>query len=432
MSDQYGSDITQYSTPEAPSDGMRAVQGTPVVGGATNLATDIYGAIAGDDRLSSASGIPGDIAGIAMQSMLALRDPIYALVNAGLGIVLELVEPLQELMDNVAGDSHEMARQGEIWGQIGEALEALSGESGDAVRSNLTCWSGTAAQAGYEQLNAMEAAIMAASHEARSVQTLLGWAQALAEAIYGCIRSIVAELVSWLITRGLVALANSAWTFGASMATFVLGAAAKGFSMFMRAMKWFQKTVKVFGKITKVLMKFLGKNPFRGINPKNGFELSGGKLWLRVLTTAGTKGGLGLLQGKGAAIGAATGGAANAASGAMYNLSSGGGGGGPVVVDLDELNATAGSLEGLAGNAGAIQNTAQEAAATDMAWGLPGAFGFEAAYDENAGGLAEAITAIEDALNGNAVKLRGTAEDYKSADEEAAAELNKLLQEFEN
>jgi len=430
MSDKYGSDITQYDTPEAPGDGMRAVKSTPVVGPATNLAQDIYGAVAGDDRLSSAAGIPGDIAGIAVQGLLAVRDPIYALVNAGLGFLIELVEPLQELMDSVAGDSHEMARQGEVWGQVGDALGALSGETGDAVRSNLTGWSGPAADAAYNQLYALEAAIMAASQEALSVQTMLGWAQALAEAIEACIRSIIAELLSWLVTRGLIALASSAWSFGASVATFILGAAAKGFAMFTRAMQWVQKSVKVFSKLATVMLKFLGKNPFRGIDPKTGFELAGPKLWLRVLTTVGIKAGTGLAQGRGTAIATGKGAAKNAVSGAMY--SSAGAGGGPVTIDLAALETTAGSFDGLAGNAGSIQNVAEEASVAQLAWGLPGTFGFEDAYKENTEGLSEAITAIEDALGGSSIQLRGTAEDYKTSDDEAASELNKLLQELES
>jgi hypothetical protein len=425
MSDQHGSDITQYGTPEAPGDFRRAVNSTPVVGSATSLAENIYGTIAGDDRLSSAAGIPGDIAGIAMQGLLAVRDPIYALVNAGLGFLIELIEPLQDLMDQVAGDKDEMARQGEVWGQVGDALGALSDETGSAVRSNLTGWSGEAAEAGYNQLNAIEAAIMACSKEAVSVQTMLGWAQALSEAIEGCIRSIVAELLSWLVTRGLIALANSAWSFGASVATFILGAVAKGYAMFMRAMQWVQKSVTVFSKLATVMLKFLGKNPFRGINPANGFELVGKGLWLGVLKNVGVKAGLGLLQGRGTAQNTAK----SAVMHAGWNGSSGGAG--RTEVDLASLETTAGSFDGLATNAGSIQNVAQDASVTQMTWGLTGAFGFEDAYRENTEGLAEAIIAIEGALGGSAVLLRGTAADYQSADDQAAAELNRILQEFE-
>ncbi|WP_100446270.1 hypothetical protein [Glycomyces xiaoerkulensis] len=428
--DEHGSDISSYPEATTPGTAESIADGTPVVGGVTNLAQDIYGTIAGDDRLSSAAGIPGDIMSIGTQAMFAVRDPVYALASAGLTIVLELIEPLNKLLEMVSGDPDAMARQGEVWGQVASALEALSGETGSAVGANIISWEGEAATAGQEQLYALEAAIMAASHEATSIQTLLGWAQMLAEAIYGCIKSILAELLSWLITRGLVALANSAWTAGASVATFLLGAAAKSFAMFNRAMTWFQKSCKLFGKIGQVLMKFLGKNPFRGINPANGFELAGGQLWTRVLVTAGVKAGTGLLQGAGTGIGTGSTAASNAYSRATYD--SRGAGDGRVTVEVGELEGAAASLEGLSGNAAAIHSTAAEATAAEMTWGLPGALGFESAYRENGEGLSLAITAVEDALNGDAVKLRGCAEDYTSADDEGAAELNTLLSELES
>ncbi|HEX2143381.1 MAG TPA: hypothetical protein VHG10_02620, partial [Glycomyces sp.] len=351
------------------------------------------------------------------------------LAEAGLTIVLELVEPFNDVLEMVSGDPQEMARQGEVWGQVASALEALSGETGDTVRSKLTGWQGQDANAAYEQLYAVEAAIMAASHEAVNIQTLLGWAQAAAEAIYGCIKSIIAELVAWLITRGLIALANSAWSFGASIATFLLSAVAKSFAMFNRVMNRFKKVVKIFGGLSDFMIERLKRNPFRGINPLNGFELSGKDLWKRVLVTASIKGAIGLTQGLGTASSTAQGATMNAVSGATH---SSGGGGGPVTVDLDSIEGVAGSLEGHAGNAGSIRGVAEEAGAAEMVWGLPGAIYFEQAYTEGCDEMVAAITGIEDALNGDAIKLRGCAEDYRTADDEAAAALNGLLSEFEN
>ncbi|MCC3763885.1 hypothetical protein K3N28_12505 [Glycomyces sp. TRM65418] len=426
LAEQYGSDISQYPEADSPGAAQRVLEGTPVVGG---VARAVYGAIEADDAAGAITAVAGEVQGLAMEALFALRDPIYALAEAGLTIVLELVEPFNDVLEMVSGDPQEMARQGEVWGQVAAALEALSGETGQTVASKLTGWQGKDADAAYEQLYAVEAAIMATSHEALTIQTLLGWAQAAAEAVYGCIKSILAELVAWLITRGLIALANSAWSFGASVATFLLSAVAKSFAMFTRVMDRFKKVVKIFGGLSDFMIERLKRNPFRGINPLNGFELAGKDLWKRVLVTAAIKGGTGLLQGAGTAIATGAGAAQNAVSGAMYSSS---GGGGPVTVDLDSLEGAAGSLEGHAGNAGSIRCVAEEASATEMAWGLPGAVYFEQAYTEGCDEMVAAITGVEDALNGDAIKLRDCAVDYRAADDEAAAALNGLLAEFEN
>lgn len=425
--EQYGSDITQYPDVDTPGTGQRILEGTPVVG---SVAGAVYGAIEADDAVGAISAVASGVQGLAMEALFALRDPIYALAEAGLTIVLELVEPFNDVLEMVSGDPDEMARQGEVWGQVSSALEALSGETGETVRGQLTGWQGQDADAAFEQLYAVEAAIMAAAHEATSIQTLLGWAQAAAEAIYGCIKSILAELVAWLITRGLVALANSAWSFGASVATFLLSAVAKSFAMFNRVMDRFQKVLKIFGGLSDFMIERLKRNPFRGINPLNGFELGGKDLWKRVLVTASIKGGTGLLQGAGTAIATGQGFVGNAVSKATY--SSPGGGSGPVTVDLDSLDGVAGSLEGHAGNASSIRGVAEEAGAAEMAWGLPGALYFEQAYTDGCDEMVAAITGIEDALSGDAVKLRDSATDYRTADDEAAAALNGLLNEFES
>jgi len=413
---EHGSDISNYPTVETPGNGESILKGTPVTKSGTGLAESIIGAISGDDRLSSAAHIPADIGMLAMEGMLALRDPIYWLANAGLSIVIELVQPFEDLIELVSGDPDEMGRQQEVWGQVGSALEALSGETGSAIDGNLNGWSGQDATAANEQLDALGAAILAASHEAHSVQTLLGWAKALAEAIYAVIKSILAELVSWLITRGLMALANSTWSFGASMAAFVLTGAVKAFQMFNRAMNKFMQASKIFKAIAGPMMKFLGKNPFRGLTEYT--------LWKSVLIKAG----IGVLGGAGTAI--ATG--KNAVFGGPDGSPSlpGGGGGTGIMVNLDEFEQMAGALEGLGKNATGISRVAQDTAGAEMVWGLPGTFGFESAYRESCDGLTGAIGEIEGAFNGNAMRLRSCGDAYSATEEAAAAHLNKFLAKF--
>ncbi|MEV0647376.1 hypothetical protein AB0I28_19110 [Phytomonospora sp. NPDC050363] len=413
----HGSDISSYPTVDTPGTGESIAKGTPVAKGTYNLAEDIIAAINGDDRLKSAAAIPMDIKMLAMEGLLAMRDPIYALANAGLSIVIELVQPFEDVIEMVSGDPDEMGRQQEVWGQVGSALEALSGETSSAVGNGLKGWSGQDAALANDQLSALGAAILAASHEAHSVKTLLGWAKALAEAIFMVIKSILAELVSWLITRGLMALANSTWSFGASVAAFILTASVKSFQMFNRVMNKFMQASKIFKAIAGPMMKFLGKSSFRGLTEY--------KLWKAVLTKAG----IGLLGGLGTATSTAKDSVMGGPSGTP-SLPGGGGGGGAITVDLDEFEGMAAALEGLSKNASGISDIAQQTAGAELVWGLPGTFGFESAYNESCQGLVEAIGEIEGAYNGNAMRLRSCGEAYKSTEEANAANLNKYLTKF--
>jgi len=417
--DQYGSDITQYDTPTEDGTLTDIAQGTPVVKSVYKTAEDIYGTIAGDDRMASAAGLAGDIYTLGLDAMLAVRDPVYALVNAGLSIVLELVDPLQEMLHAVSGDPDEMQVQIDVWGQVAEALSALKDETADAVNSHLTAWTGEAADAAFNQLSGLEASAYAAAHEVEGVQQLLEWSKLLAETIEAVIRSIIAELVSWLIMRGLVALASSAFTFGASVATFLLSAAYKSYSMFSRAFRKFSEASRLFRLLYGFLGKFLLDNPtiLRGAGGFLHFlKAIGAKAGL----TIGVTGGLGAaLQGKDIAK--------DAAMDALLPSESGisRGGGGQLAVDPDELVATATALDSLATNTDSIQSVAQEAASADMTWGLPGLI-FADKYTDTGQGLSEVIGDLSAAQTGTATSLRQCAEDYVAADDEIAGGFGNL------
>jgi hypothetical protein len=76
--------------------------------------------------------IGGEIKGLGEDVMGVLTDPIGTLVGAGLTIVLDLVQPFDELLMMVSGDATEMQRQIDVLGQVEAALGALEGEMANA------------------------------------------------------------------------------------------------------------------------------------------------------------------------------------------------------------------------------------------------------------------------------------------------------------
>ena len=286
------------------------------------------------------------------------------------------------------------------------------------MNSHLTAWTGEAADAAFNQLAGLEASAYAAAHEVEGVKQLLTWSKLLAETIEAVIRSIIAELVSWLIMRGLVALASSAFTFGASVATFLLSAAYKSYSMFSRAFRKFSESSRLFRLLYGFLGKFLLDNPT---------ILRGAGGFLDFLKTIGAKAGLALLPG---ALGAGMEGkniAKNAAMDALMPQESGinRGGSGKLAVDPDELVATASALDGLASNTDSIQSVAQQATSADMTWGLPGMI-FAQKYTDTGQGLTEVIGDLSAAQTGTAISLRQCADDYVAADDEIAGGFGNL------
>ncbi|WP_026923198.1 hypothetical protein [Glycomyces arizonensis] len=415
MSDEYsGSDITQYDKPEIPSANESLASTLPVEKSGYKLVEDIKAAVSEGDG-AAAAAIPADIAALGVESFFALGDPIGTLVNAGLTIVLELVEPLNDVLEFVSGDPDEMARSQERWSQISTALASLGEEVGSTVSNDLPNWQGT--DAALEQLYALEAIILAASNEAAGIETFLSWAKTLAETLYAVIKAIITELVSFLVTNGLVALALAGVTFGSSVAGFLVRASIKGSMMFVKAMKKFEKAFGIFGKIGRFLFKKIAKSSYRG-NPQYA-------LWKAVLVKAGIAGGLAAGVNSIGAITTAAGGTGGATA------TTPGGSAGQVYIDLTEFEQIEAGLNVHAGRSSGIEDAAQDLTVTEMTWGLPGLLGMESAYQDNCEGILEVLADITAALEGNAAKLKAVGAEWESADQETQAAFENLQLELE-
>lgn len=410
LSEQYGSDIDSYPDIDAPGTGERIADGIKMAGEIYGIADEISSVVSGDTSLGDAAGsISGDLAMLALDATLAIKDPIYALAEAGLSILLELVSPLNDVLHWVSGDPGQMAQQQEVWGQVEEALGALGEEVGTTVSSALPSWSGQAAESAFSELYGFSAAIGAMSHEAGGIKQLLAWAELLAQTIYDVIKAILSELVAWLITRGLVALAASSFTFGAAFAEFLLSASLKGVRMINTALSKFKQAQGIFGKIVNLALNF--------------FVPAGKPLWkavlFRGLITAGVSGG----------IGAATTGLGQLTSGqAETGLISAGSPTG-LSVDIDGLDALASGLDGLSGNGESIHSVASQAASEDMTWGLTGLF-FASSYNDSCQEATTATAQLSPACSGHAQRVRDCKDAYTDADEVAVSDFESRYNEM--
>ncbi|MFG3342548.1 hypothetical protein [Glycomyces sp. NPDC048151] len=327
--------------------------------------------------------------------------------------MLALVEPLDDMIQMVSGDPDEMARSEERWGQIATAYSAFGEEIGASVESDIPTWAGQDADAARDQIAALGAIVQGVSTDAQKVQSLLAWARTLAETIYAVIKSILAELVSWLLTNGLVALALSPATFGSSVAGFVVRASIKGSMMFTKALSKLQKAFNIFGKIGKALFKILSKTSYRG-NPAK-------KLWKEVMMKALIGGGLGAIS---PALNAHS--TYTSIRGESGWIDGGSSAPGQISVDPAELDQLKSSLETHAGRSESLHQAAQDAAVAEMTWGLPGVMGMESAYQDSCDAIDEIGGDITNALNGNATKVSQCAEDYRAADEEMASAFDSI------
>lgn len=411
--DLHGSDITSYEEIEEQESGTQWTS-VPFVSRYTAAAEAVKNA-GSESALSTGMSIAGEIKGLGEDVMGVLTDPIGTLVSAGITIILDLVQPLDELLMMVSGDATEMQRQIDVLGQVEAALGALDGEIANAADANVTTWDGEAAAAAGNAIGGLAATAGSMGERAKDVAAILDWARMLAETIYEVIKAILTELVSWAVTRGIVALAASVATAGASVVAFVMDAVVSASRMLLKATRKFQFAQQIFMK----LLKFLRANP---VVDRAAGEY---RLWKELLTVAGT-----------AVVDTAKGAASDiykhvtdAFGGETGTITASVGDATRWQVDPGELEAAAGALDGLAPNAEAIASVASEAGAAEMTWGLPGLF-FAKAYAEGCAELSNLTALLGASIGHHADGLRRCAETYSQADTDIAAEFEKLTAEL--
>ena len=408
---EYGSDIAQY--PEA--SGYEAgshVSELPFVGRGFGAAETIKNASDSETPVQdAAAGLGTEIAKLSADIGFFLLDPIGTLVSAGLTIVLDLVQPLDDLLLMVSGDDGEMQRQIDVLKQVESALSVLGDEVERDANANITSWQGDAATSAGNEVGGFNASADALAVTAAEVAQLLDWARMTAEAIYEVIKAIIAELVSWLVTRGIVALATAPVSAGASVAAFLISAVSKAVTIFMKAMKKFTLAQKIFTKIGEVVIEVAKKRVAK-------------KLVLQLLTKIGAalaKTAFGERDNLQDALSTAPSGstdplfAPTATSSPFFS------------VDPAELRTASAAMGGRVPNADAIHTAASDAGSAEMTWGITGLF-FEQQYTEACADLVELTGLLAESLESIVTKLNDCADEYEQTDAEAAEMFNPFAE----
>ncbi|WP_424185473.1 hypothetical protein ACOBQX_26790 [Actinokineospora sp. G85] len=256
------------------------------------------------------------VASAAVDVTTFAMDPIGWLVSNGLNMLLELVQPLQDALHQVSGDGPAIGHASDNFTTIAQGFVALAEDFRATGDTSLQDWQGEAADAARAALADFSVGIEGVGSSAGSVaETLQMWSIVMV-VIEEVIKAIISELVSWLITLWLPALAASVISFGGSVAAAMTASIAKAGAVLAKVTKHLGKFGKLLDQFMAFLVKVSGKLEAVAKHFRIGKVVdSGGRQVLqpsrRVLTTMfGTHAGITpFLTGAGikAGIGAATG-----------------------------------------------------------------------------------------------------------------------------
>jgi hypothetical protein len=244
----------------------RAALKTPVVGtiykSGKSIAEHAKELSAADDfgDLAAASGkLAGDgakfVGSAAMDVTFFAMDPIGWLVSHGLDMLLELVQPLQDALHQVSGNGPAIGHASDDFVTIAQGFVALADDFEKTGDTALKDWQDNAGAAARAALGDFSSGIRGVGSSAGSVAEVLQMWSMVMVAIEEVIKAIMSELVSWLITIWLPALAASVISLGGTVAAAMTASIAKAASVFQKV----TKHLGVFGKLLDEFMAFLVK-----------------------------------------------------------------------------------------------------------------------------------------------------------------------------
>jgi hypothetical protein len=258
----------------------RAIGHVPVVGtvyeSGKSIAAHAQQAANADnpgELASAGAALVGDgsafVASAAGDMVTFAMDPIGWLVSHGLNMLLELVQPFQDALHQVSGDGPAIGHASDNFVTIAQGFVALADDFEQTGDTALKDWIDDAGNAAKEALGDFSAGIRGIGSAAGSVAEVLQMWSMVMVVIEEVIKAIITELVSWLITIWLPALAASVISFGGSVAAAMTASIAKAASVLKKVTGYLGK----FGKLLDTFIDFLAKYSTKIVQATRKFRL---------------------------------------------------------------------------------------------------------------------------------------------------------------
>jgi uncharacterized protein YukE len=147
-----------------------------------------------------------------------MGDPLEALIEAGLGFLIDLVAPLKDALNLVTGNPTELNEKAEEWAAVAAGLRQLGPETAQNAQATDGAWKGVAADAFRAKVSNFQRGVSSVAGQADHVADVLRVSATLMDAAQGIIKGIIASWVEYAILTEAAAAASAFFTFGASEA----------------------------------------------------------------------------------------------------------------------------------------------------------------------------------------------------------------------
>ncbi|BCJ26491.1 hypothetical protein [Actinocatenispora sera] len=173
-------------------------------------------------------------------------DPEAWVLSSLVTIVIDLIQPLEDLLSYVTGNAERISDHASAWGQVQTEIGQLSTDIKHATRVDFAHWTGDAGSNARSKLGTFVGGLDDTQKEVGNVSAILTASAGIMQALQAMVVTAITELLELVINRLMIGAAAAPFTAGASEAAAATEAAVEA------AVKT-EQTVAEVSRIAKLL-----------------------------------------------------------------------------------------------------------------------------------------------------------------------------------
>lgn len=181
-----------------PVDTSTAFGGAGLLDSLQSLNTSLQ---SGDWVGSALSGV-----GVALDTVATAMDPLGSLIAAGLGWLMEHLEPLKGWLNDLTGDAGAVLGFAGTWDNVAAAMNDAGDELNRLVRSDLEAMSGASIAAYTAYANGLADRARAAGSSASAMGSALRTCSTIVQAVHDLVRDTLSQIIGGIISGALFAV----------------------------------------------------------------------------------------------------------------------------------------------------------------------------------------------------------------------------------
>lgn len=201
------------------------------------------------------ASVATDIGDLALNVAATWADPLGALIGAGLGFLIDVCEPLREMLNWVTGDADAIGKHRDQWRTVGQQLLRLADELSATLTADWAEWQGEASAAAKAKLDGFITGVRETAAETGNLMAVLAFSGALMTIAQDVIKDLISQFVEWLIVTWLAAQAAAIPTCGASEVAAGAATAGEAAVATSRGAAIISKVIAIFKKLEAILAR---------------------------------------------------------------------------------------------------------------------------------------------------------------------------------